>query len=129
MDRMLPFERFGIFLNPGHLIDTDEWVSSPIFEGSDLPLRSGHVMQVDIIPSSPDYFSTRMEDTVVIADEALRAELKSRHPEVYARIMARTAFMRDIMGFDVPETMLPLSDLAGIAPPFFFSPETLIGLG
>jgi hypothetical protein len=37
--------------------------------------------------------------------------------------------MRDVMGFDVPETMLPLSDMAGIAPPFLFSPETLIALG
>jgi Xaa-Pro aminopeptidase len=129
MDRLLPFDKFGVFLNPGHLIDTDEWVSSPIYKGSKLPLRSGHVMQVDIIPSSPTYFSTRMEDTVVIADAALRADLKTRYPEVFARIMARTAFMRDVMGFDVPETMLPLSDMAGIAPPFLFSPETLIALG
>ncbi|MDP3525248.1 MAG: M24 family metallopeptidase [Hoeflea sp.] len=129
MDRLLPFERFGVFLNPGHLIDTDEWVSSPIFEGSDVPLRSGHVMQVDIIPSSPVYFSTRMEDTIVIADAALRAEVQARHPDVHDRIVARAAFMRDVMGFDVPDTMLPLSDMAGIAPPFFFSPEKLIALG
>lgn len=128
IDRLLPFGRFGVFLNPGHLIDTDEWVSSPIFKGSDVPLRSGHVMQVDIIPSSPVYFSARMEDTVVIADESLRADLRTRHPAVFFRIQARAAFMRNVMGFDVPETMLPLSDMAGIAPPFFFSPERLIAL-
>ena len=29
----LPFERFGIFINPGHLIHLDEWLSSPIFAG------------------------------------------------------------------------------------------------
>ena len=129
MDRLLPFEKFGVFLNPGHLIDTDEWVSSPIFDGSGVPLRSGHVMQVDIIPSSPVYFSTRMEDTIVIADADLRADLKARHPDIFGRIMERTAFMRDVMAFDVPETMLPLSDMAGIAPPFLFSPEKLIALG
>ncbi|MCY0150420.1 M24 family metallopeptidase [Hoeflea sp. G2-23] len=129
IDRLLPFEKFGVFLNPGHLIDTDEWLSSPIFEGSQMPLRSGHVMQVDIIPSSPVYFSTRMEDTIVIADDSLRADLKARHPDVHARITARTSFMRDVMGFDVPDSMLPLSDMAGIAPPFLFSPEKLIALG
>lgn len=129
MDRLLPFDTFGVFLNPGHLIDTDEWVSSPIFRGSDMPLRSGHVMQVDIIPSSPRYFSTRMEDTIVIADSDLRSQIETRHPEVHARIMARTRFMRDVIGFDVPETMLPLSDMAGIAPPFFLSPNKLIALG
>lgn len=129
MDRLLPFEKFGVFLNPGHLIDTDEWVSSPIFEGSTMPLRSGHVMQVDIIPSSKTYFSSRMEDTVVIADKHLRADLKARHPAVHARIMARTTFMRDTMGFHVPDSMLPLSDMAGIAPPFMFAPQELITLG
>ncbi|PWW01730.1 Xaa-Pro aminopeptidase [Hoeflea marina] len=129
IDRLLPFGKFGVFLNPGHLIDTDEWVSSPIFEGSAIPLRSGHVMQVDIIPSSRTYFSARMEDTVVIADKRLRDELRARHPEVHGRIMARSDFMRDTMGFDVPETMLPLSDMAGIAPPFLFAPEKLIRLG
>lgn len=129
IDRLLPFETFGVFLNPGHLIDTDEWVSSPIYSGSHVPLRSGHVLQVDIIPSSPRYFSARMEDTIVIADEALRSDLKARHPDVAARIAARAAFMRDRLGFDVPETMLPLSDLAGIAPPFLFAPEKLIVLG
>jgi hypothetical protein len=30
----LPFEKFGIFLNPGHLIHLDEWLSSPIYRGS-----------------------------------------------------------------------------------------------
>ena len=48
----LPFEKFGIFLNAGHLIHLDEWLSSPIYPGSDVPLHSGMVMQVDVIPSS-----------------------------------------------------------------------------
>lgn len=109
---------------PCRLIDSDEWVSSPIFKGSDMPLRSGHVMRVDIIPSSPQYFATRMEDTIVIADSDLRSQIETRHPVVHARIMARTRFMRDVIGFDVPETMLPLSDMAGIAPPFFWSPTS-----
>lgn len=111
------------------LIDTNEWVSSPIFNGSDMPLRSGHVMQVDIIPSSPPCFSTRMEDTIVIADSDLRLQIETGHPGVYAQIMARTRFMRDVIEFDVPDTMLPLSDMTGIAPPFFLSPNKLIALG
>ena len=65
----LPFEKFGIFLNAGHLIHLDEWLSSPIYPGSEVPLHSGMVMQVDVIPSSRVYSSTRMEDGVVMADE------------------------------------------------------------
>ncbi|HEY5907038.1 MAG TPA: hypothetical protein VIZ31_03285, partial [Vicinamibacteria bacterium] len=58
----LPFERFGIFLNAGHLIHLDEWVSSPVYPDSEVRLHSGMAIQVDVIPSSPVYFSTRMED-------------------------------------------------------------------
>lgn len=114
---------------PFRLIDTNEWVSSPIFNGSDMPLRSGHVMQVDIIPSSPPCFLTHTEDTIVIADSDLRSQIETGHPGDYARIMARTRFMRDVIGFDMPDPVLPLSDMAGIAPPFFLSPNKLIALG
>ncbi len=40
MDAALP--GFGVTLNPGHLIGTDEWISSPIYPGSDLPDPVGH---------------------------------------------------------------------------------------
>ena len=124
----LPFERFGIFLNPGHLIHNDEWLSSPIHAGSDLPLRSGMAMQIDIIPVHPVYNSTRMEDGIVIADEPLRAELGASHPDVLARCLARRAFMRKVIGLEVPDSVLPLSDTAGIVPPFFLSPRRMFSL-
>ncbi|HUG63027.1 MAG TPA: M24 family metallopeptidase [Methylomirabilota bacterium] len=128
IDARLPFDRYGIALNPGHLIHHDEWLSSPIFPGSDMPLRSGMAMQVDVIPSHPVYMSTRMEDGIVIADESLRATLAERHPDVAARCKARRRFMIEAIGFDVPETVLPLSDTAGIVPPYFLSPRTVIAL-
>ena len=59
----------------------DEWVSTPIYSGSDIPIHSVMVMQVDVIPSSPIYFSTRMEDGVVIADETLRRQIQEQFPE------------------------------------------------
>ena len=128
MDRLLPFGTFGVFLNPGHLIGADEWVSSPIFEGSALPLRSGHVLQLDVIPSSPVHFSTRMEDTVVVADDALKAGLAARFPDMMTRIEARRGFMRDVLGLNVPESCLPLSDMAGIIAPFLFAPRKVLSL-
>jgi Xaa-Pro aminopeptidase len=128
VDERLPFERYGISLNPGHLIHYDEWLSSPIFPGSTMPLRSGMAIQVDVIPSHPTYFSTRMEDGIVIADESLRADLAARYPAVAERCAARRRFMREVIGLDVPETVLPLSDTAGIVPPFFLAPRTVIAL-
>ena len=49
----LPFEKYGIYLNPGHLIHLDEWLSSQFYAGSKIPLKSGMVIQVDVIPSRP----------------------------------------------------------------------------
>ena len=128
MHQLLPDDVYGVTLNPGHLIAYEEWVSSPIAEGSSDELRSGMVMQIDIIPSHPVYFSTRMEEGIVIADAALRAALAARHPDVLRRCDARRAFMRDTLGYDVPDTVLPLADVAGMVTPYFLSPTMVVTL-
>jgi hypothetical protein len=65
-------------LNPGHLIHTDEWLSTPFTEGSAIPLVSGMAIQMDIIPLSRGPFCVaNAEDGIVLADEALRADLAS----------------------------------------------------
>ncbi|MCB8943148.1 MAG: hypothetical protein H6658_05285 [Ardenticatenaceae bacterium] len=124
----LPYDQFGIFLNPGHLIHLDEWVSSPIYPGSTDTIQSGMVMQIDIIPSSPTYASTRMEDGVVIADAALRQELQARYPDCYGRCQARRDFMQNTLGFDLPDEILPLSNIPGLVPPFFLHPNQVLAL-
>ena len=129
MMALLPPGDFGVELNPGHLIGLDEWLSSPICEGSALPLRSGMAMQSDVIPQHPVYGSTRMEDGYVLADADLRAALAARFPAVAARCAQRADFMRGTIGMDVPETLLPLADTCGIIAPFLFDPRQVITLG
>ncbi len=124
----LPFDRFGVFLNPGHLIHLDEWLCSPFQRGSNFPLRSGMAIQTDIIPKSPVFFSSRMEDGVVLADAALRQQLRKKFPACYARCEARRKFMIETLGFDLPSEVLPLSNLAGIVPPFFLRPDIMFAL-
>jgi Xaa-Pro aminopeptidase len=124
----LPFDRFGIFLNPGHLIHLDEWLSSPIYAGSDVPLRSGMAIQVDVIPSSPVYFSTRMEDGIVLADAGLRRSLAALYPACFARCQRRRAFMTDVLGIDLPDDVLPLSNMPAIVAPFFLQPNLMFAV-
>ena len=128
IEERLPFKDFGIFLNAGHLIHLDEWVSSPIYAGSKVPLHSGMAIQVDVIPSSPVYFSTRMEDGVVLADATLRRQIADQYPECYARCLARRKFMVDVLGIPVPEEVLPLSNIPAIVPPFFLKPNTVLAM-
>ncbi len=128
VETKLPFEKFGIFLNAGHLIHLDEWVSSPIYPGSDIPIQSGMVIQVDVIPSSSTYFSTRMEDELVIADEDLCGRIRAEYPDCFSRCQKRRDFMIDVLGIQLPEGVLPLSNIPAIVPPFFLSPDTVIAM-
>ena len=90
---------FGVSLNPGHLIHIDEWMHSPVFPGSEIPLASGMALQVDIIPATgTPWFTSNIEDGIALADEALREEIAARYPEAWARIEARRAFMTETLG-------------------------------
>ena len=112
----LPFERFDIFLNPGQLIHLDEWVSSPIRTGSTDRIRPGMAIQVDIIPSSDGYFSTRVKDGIVMVDAVLQEQLGRRFPDCLEHFRRRPELMIDTLSIRVAEDVLPLSNTAGIVP-------------
>jgi len=124
----LPYDKFGIFLNPGHLIHVDEWLSAPVYRGSDIKLHSGMYLQCDIIPSNTVYGSSRMEDGYVIADDNLRFELKTSYPDCYNRCMLRRKFMKDVLGIDLHDDVLPLADTCGLIPPYFLNPKKIFTL-
>ena len=125
-DRLPP--SFGITLNPGHLIGLDEWMSSPIMPGSDIPLASGMAMQMDVIPAHHRWSSTRMEDGYVLADDGLREALARVHPNVARRCALRAEFMRRVIGMEVPASLLPLADTCGIIAPWLLDPAQVVVL-
>ena len=114
---------FAPSLNPGHLIHYEEWLNSPIRDGSDDPIQSGMVLQSDIIPTGirPGWV-TNCEDTVAIADAALRAQIAADHPELWARIGARRDYVRDALGVTLGEDVLPLTCTVLHLPPYWLSP-------
>jgi len=111
-------------LNPGHYIHLDEWVHSPFTAGSDVELRSGMALQMDIIPISQGPFCyANMEDGVVLADAELRADLAAAYPEMWARIEQRRSFMRDVIGIAIDDSVLPLCNTAGWYAPYILDIE------
>jgi Creatinase/Prolidase N-terminal domain len=115
---------FGVHLNPGHFIHLDEWPSSPVFPGSEVVLRSGMALQLDIIPATGSaYHTTNIEDGVALADEAARADLAARYPDLWQRVRRRRAFMAGTLGITLRPEVLPLSNLAGYLPPYWLSPN------
>jgi len=115
---------FGVGLNPGHLIHLDEWVNSPIYEGSGERLVSGMALQVDVIPATHSpYFTTNIEDGIALADEELRKQFASKYPEAWNRIVTRRDFMEGSLGIRLKPEVLPFSNITGYLPPFLLSPQ------
>lgn len=119
VDDMLGFEKFGIGLNPGHLEHTDEWTNSPFKKGSTVKIRSGMVFQCDYTVTSADpQMAAHVEDGLAIADEDLREQIRQVSPTCYKRIMARKKFIREELNIDLPEEVLPMSDLTLVCNPY-----------
>jgi len=120
---------FGIFLNPGHQIHLDEWVNTPVRPNSDVELRSGMALQVDVIPATgTPYFTTNIEDGIALADRDLRTQFAQLYPEAWARIQGRRSFMRDVIGIDLHEDVLPFSNIPAYLPPFLLEPGSAMTL-
>ena len=127
IDRHLGDPFFGIFLNPGHQIQLDEWLNSPIFPGSTIELQSGMALQCDIIPATgTPYFTTNIEDGLALADEPLRATFASRYPGAWKRIEGRRRFMRESLGIELHPDVLPFSNIQGHLPPFLLRPDRVM---
>jgi hypothetical protein len=114
---------YGVYLNPGHFIHLDEWPSTPVRSGDKTIFRSGHAIQLDIIPGTgTDYHTAQIEDGIVLADEDLREALAEKYPDAWARIQKRRAMLKEVFGISLHEEVLPLSNTAGYFPPFWLNP-------
>ena len=110
-------------LNPGHLIHLDEWLDSPVYPGSVETIVSGMALQCDIIPDDTrPGWAANCEDTIAVADEALRAELAARHPALWSRVVARRRFVEERLRIALAEELLPLSSAPARFSPFWLSP-------
>jgi hypothetical protein len=119
IDRRIGDPFFGVQLNPGHQIGLDEWLNSPISRGSQVELRSGMALQVDVIPATgSEYFTTNIEDGLALADEALRSEFAAAYPEAWGRIQGRRRFMNEALGIALHPDVLPFSNIPAYLPPF-----------
>lgn len=123
IEKVIPQKQYGWTLNPGHLTSTEEWMSSPFYKGSEVVLRSGMMIQMDIIVNVKGYGGSNAEDGIVIADERLRRDLAAEYPQVWERISQRRTFMKDVLGIKISDDVLPMSDSNGYLRPFVLNHE------
>ncbi|WP_455810644.1 M24 family metallopeptidase [Pseudomonas graminis] len=123
VEGVLPKDRYGWHLNPGHLVSDEEWMSSPVYQGSDEALRSGMIMQIDIIPSVAGYTGVSAEECVVLADAALQAAISKHYPALWNRIETRRRYLREEIGIKLSEEILPLSNTVAYLRPFYLAKD------
>lgn len=127
--RHINHEEHGITLNPGHTTGTEEWLNSAFYEDSTHCLEDGEFLQVDIIASKTNPVRTSIcEDAVVIASDTLRAELAAQYPETYGRICARQKAMRETLGIQLSDDVLPMSNLNGVYYPFMLDLSKVLAI-
>lgn len=117
IESVLPKSKFNWSLCPGHLVADEEWMSSPIYSGSEEVLESGMLFQIDIIPSQKGYAGTSCESTVLIADKSLREKIKQESPELWDRIKERREYIKNVLGININEDILPMCSTVGYLRP------------
>ena len=83
-------------------------------------------IQCDIIaaPGEP-YIGVHVEDGLVLADEKLRISLQKLYPDSWKRIQCRRTYLKDIIGINLAEEVLPFSDIQATLNPFLSNLEVV----
>lgn len=123
IEQVLPQDKFGWHLNPGHLTADEEWMSSPIYPGSAEKLASGMMLQIDIIPSIAGYTGSSAEECIALADASLQQEIRSAYPELWQRICARRDYIINTLNINLSKDVLPLSNTVAYLRPFLLAKD------
>ena len=121
VEEVLPQDRYGWHLNPGHLTSDEEWMSSPIYKNSAEILKSGMIFQLDIIPSVQGYTGTSAEECIALADESLQKKIQSTYPELWQRITIRRNYIINTLNIKLSKDVLPLSNTVAYLRPFLLA--------
>lgn len=121
IESVLPKEVYHWHLNPGHLAADEEWMSSPIYKGSKDVLKSGMMLQIDIIPSVSGLGGASCESGIALADETLRNQIKAEYPDLYDGFMKRRAYIEDVLGIKLHPEVLPMNDTVAYYRPFMLN--------
>ncbi len=123
IEEILPKEKYGWHLNPGHLVANEEWMSSPFYQNSTIQLRSGMLFQIDIIPSVRGYAGISAEEGVALADASLQTSIQASYPLLWERFTERRKYIQEILNIQISEEILPMSDIVGYCRPYLLDKE------
>lgn len=118
IDEIFPRQIYGWSLCPGHLTAEEEWMCSPVYEGSCEKLQSGMIFQIDIIPSVAGYAGCSAESTVVLANNALKNDIKAQYPDLWERMQTRITYLKEELGIELSKDILPMCSTVAYLRPY-----------
>lgn len=124
VETVLPRAQYGWSLCPGHLSAEEEWMASPVYEGSTEILKSGMLFQIDIIPSVSGYPGTSAESTVVLADAELQRQIQQEYPQMWQRMQARRTYLKETLGIRLSQDVLPMCSTVAYLRPFLLNKDS-----
>lgn len=126
VETVLPRAQYGWSLCPGHLSAEEEWMASPVYEGSTEILKSGMLFQIDIIPSVSGYPGTSAESTVVLADTELQRQIQQEYPQMWQRMQARRTYLKETLNIQLSEDVLPMCSTVAYLRPFLLNKDSAL---
>lgn len=124
VEAVLPRSKYGWSLCPGHLTAEEEWMSSPIYQGSQQKLLSGMILQIDIIPSVPNFGGVSAESTVLLADEQLKLEIQQQYPQLWQRMQQRRKYLVETLGITLSADILPMCSTVAYLRPYLLDKDS-----
>lgn len=128
IENVLPKAEYHWSLCPGHLTADEEWMSSPVYDGSEEILESGMLFQIDIIPSVKGYGGTSAESTVALADAAFREEIREKAPLLWKRIEERRNYIESELHIRLHPDVLPMCSTVAYLRPLLLSKNMAMAL-
>jgi hypothetical protein len=81
------------------------------------------ILQIDIIPSVPGYTGVSAEESIALADQALQEKIQAAYPDVWARIVTRQTYIRDVLKINLADEVIPLSNTVAYLRPFLLAKD------
>ncbi|WP_431224214.1 hypothetical protein ACQ86O_03985 [Serratia sp. L9] len=123
VEAVLPRAKYRWSLCPGHLVAEEEWMSSPVYEGSQQQLLSGMILQIDIIPAVPGFGGVSAESTVLLADETLKRAIQTQYPPLWQRMQQRRQYLIETLGIKLSPDILPMCSTVAYLRPYLLDKD------
>ena len=74
-------------------------------------------------PFSDCHNGVSAESTVLLADDELKQAIRADYPDMWKRIESRRAYLRDELGIQLPEDVLPMAGTLAYYRPYMLNNE------